>query len=366
MRRMTLAIGLLAGGLTACPAERKPLDTDLLLKDVEVLAADSMEGRYPGTPGSERARRYLLPRFAEAGIEPFGEGYEQFFTFRSRREQTDIQGVNLVGSIRGSRHPGRYIVVTAHYDHLGVRNGEIYNGADDNASGVAGLLAVAAAMKQHPPDHTFVFLAADAEEQGLRGARAFMESPPVPLDSIVLNINLDMISRSERDELYAVGTYHYPFLRPFIETVAERAPVTLLKGHDRPDQPGVQDWTHSSDHAVFHRAGIPFVYFGVEDHPDYHRPTDIFENIAPDFFIRSVKTILDAVRELDAGMDAVEVEERTEPAASFRGKALWPLAVSAAGTREAAPAERCAPPPGMPQPAMAGDAWRSSLPYPAF
>jgi Zn-dependent M28 family amino/carboxypeptidase len=134
---------------------------------------------------------------------------------------------------------------------------------------------------------------------GLQGARAFVANPPVPQDALLFNVNMDMISRNEADELYAAGTYHYPWLVPLIERLAADAPVTLLMGHDRPDLPPGDDWTQSSDHGPFHTAGIPFLYFGVEDHPDYHRPTDTFENIDPDFFARAAETVRRTIRALD-------------------------------------------------------------------
>ena len=139
----------------------------------------------------------------------------------------------------------------------------------------------------------------DAEEKGLRGARAFVADPPVPLRDIALNVNLDMVARGD-GLLWAGGAYHTPALAPILEGVAADAPVTLRLGHDRPGAPEGDDWTGSSDHAPFHRAGIPFVYFGVEDHPDYHRPTDDFENVDPANFMANVRTILAAVRALDA------------------------------------------------------------------
>lgn len=295
-----------AGGAAAPPVAAE-LEIEQLFLDVEVLAADSMEGRRSGTPGNERARRYLLDRFLEVGLRPLGSGYEHPFRFTSREGEA-LEGVNLVGYVEGRERPDRYIVVTAHYDHLGMRDGEIFNGADDNASGTAGLLALADWFRANPAAHSILFAAVDAEEMGLQGARALVADPPVPLESVSLNVNLDMISRNEADELYAAGTYHYPFLRPYLEEVAERAPVTLLFGHDSPDLPPGDDWTMLSDHGAFHEAGIPFVYFGVEDHPDYHRPTDTFENIEPDFFARAVRTIRDAVLELDRNLPGIAAE----------------------------------------------------------
>jgi Zn-dependent M28 family amino/carboxypeptidase len=282
-----------------------PIDSAQLITDIRVLSHDTMEGRLTGTPGSERARRYLLQRYAEVGLSPLGGRFEHEFVFTPRNGRETLTGVNLLGYIRGTRHPGEYIVVTAHYDHLGIRNGAIYNGADDNASGTAALLALAAHFRAQPPEHSIIFAALDAEEMGLQGARAFVANPPVAQQTLLFNVNMDMISRNEQDELYAVGTYHRPWLVPLIERIAAASPVTLLMGHDRPDLPPGDDWTLLSDHGAFHEAGIPFLYFGVEDHPDYHQPTDVFENIEPDFYVRAVETVRRVVRELDADAQLV-------------------------------------------------------------
>ena len=188
------------------------------------------------------------------------------------------------------------IVISAHYDHLGVRDSLIFNGADDNASGTSGLLAMADYFTREKPNHTLVFAAFDAEEGGLNGARAFVQDS-VFLEKVVLNINMDMIAQNDKNELYAVGTYHYPELKPVLETI-ETGEISLLFGHDRPED-GNQDWTFASDHGPFHRAGIPFIYFGVEDHEHYHRPTDTFETIPQEFYKQSVQVILNAVLALD-------------------------------------------------------------------
>ena len=121
--------------------------------------------------------------------------------------------------------------MTAHFDHLGVRNGQVFNGADDNASGVAALLAVAARVSANKPEHSVVFAALDAEESGLNGAKAFMGDPPVAREAIVMNVNLDMVARDEKNLLFATGTFQYPFLKAYLKDVA-RPPVVLRLGHD--------------------------------------------------------------------------------------------------------------------------------------
>jgi len=312
LRASTLAV-LTALGAPVMPAgaqmtRRASIDAAALLGDLRTLAHDSMEGRRTGTPGNERARRFLDGAFARAGLQPIGTSFRHSFTVTGREGGSAVDGINFVGRITGT-DTTRAIIITAHYDHLGRRGDDVFNGADDNASGVAALLALARVFALERPQHSMVFVALDAEEGGLRGARAFVAQPPVPASTMALNVNMDMVSRNEKGELWVAGTHHYPLLRPFVERLADTAPVTLRTGHDVPGT-GSNDWTSQSDHAAFHAAGIPFLYFGVEDHADYHRATDDIERIEPGFFVRSVETILAAVRGLDRELDAL-VARRT-------------------------------------------------------
>jgi Zn-dependent M28 family amino/carboxypeptidase len=299
-----LALAALACGPAGAGAQSGPataaVDAATLMADVRVLAHDSMQGRAVGTPGNAKARAFLLRRFRDVGLEPFGDSFERPFAFTGRGAGAGRQGVNLVGVVRGRTRPDHYLVVTAHYDHVGVRDGVIFNGADDNASGAAALLALAEALRREPAEHSVIIAALDAEESGLRGARAFLADPPVQRSAILANLNMDMLSRSDEGELWVAGTHHYPQLLPLIERVARRAPVKLRTGHDRPGVPDEDDWTTLSDHGPFHAAGIPFLYLGVEDHADYHKPTDDADRIAPEFYANAVATTLDVLREMDA------------------------------------------------------------------
>lgn len=287
----------LALALSVLAAPAPAVNREALLTDARVLSADDMEGRRVGTPGGAKARAYVARRLAEAGAKPLGGGWERPFRFQNRAGET-IEGVNLVGLVRGTSKPDEYVVVSAHYDHLGVRDGEIYNGADDNASGVATLAALTAWFAANPPERSLLIVAFDAEEAGLQGARAFVSAPPVPRAALKLNVNLDMVGRSEKGELYVAGTHHTPALKTALEPVVATAKVTLLFGHDRPEL-GTDDWTLQSDHGAFHVAGVPFLYFGVEDHPGYHKPGDDFDALTPEFFVRAAETVIAAV-------DAVE------------------------------------------------------------
>lgn len=276
------------------PKTELKLNTDQLITDLKVISSDEMEGRLVGTEGNAKARAYIISRFEEIGVTPFGGEYAHPFTFK-KRDGSEVEGNNVLAMITGETDS--VIVISAHYDHLGIRDSLIYNGADDDASGTAGVLALADYFNQGKTSkHTLVFAAFDAEEGGLRGARAFVEDS-VFLQKVVLNVNMDMISQNDKNEIYAAGTYHYPFLKPILESV-ETGDINMLFGHDSPDL-GYDDWTFSSDHGPFHQKGIPFVYFGVEDHEHYHKATDEFETIPQEFYKKSVQLILDAVLILD-------------------------------------------------------------------
>ncbi len=140
-------------------------------------------------------------------------------------------------------------------------NNEIYNGADDDASGVSALFSFAEYFKQHPPKHSVILIAFDAEELGLQGSKFFAENSIVPLNQIKLNLNMDMISRSDKNELFAVGTKHFKFLKEAVLKVEGGDNIKLVIGHDGDDKG--EDWTLASDHAYFYMNRIPFIYFGV-------------------------------------------------------------------------------------------------------
>ncbi len=289
-------------------AVREPIAADRLMADVQALSAPGMEGRGTGTAGGAKARAFIRERFQAVGLEDLGGGFEAPFVPTRRpgtppadsQSASGPQAANVVGLCRGTDRDLPFIVVSAHYDHLGIRSGVVYPGADDNASGVAALLQLAEACVERPFRHSLIFVAFDAEEMGLQGARAFVASPPVPKDRLALNVNLDMVARGDRSELYLAGLSRHPQLKALVQPVSPRPPVAVLFGHDSGG--GSDDWTSQSDHGAFHSAGIPFLYFGVEDHADYHQPTDTAEKIDPRFFAAAVGTVLDTLRALDAGL----------------------------------------------------------------
>ncbi|TXD52084.1 MULTISPECIES: M20/M25/M40 family metallo-hydrolase [unclassified Polaribacter] len=293
------------------------IDSQKLLETIKMLSDDALEGRAFSKPGNQRTQNIIIKKFTELGLETVVDNsfYQEFsHTFKGKIRQeifpvknpkedfsnvpdTIAKGANIIGMLKGET--GKSIVITAHYDHLGIRDGKIYNGADDNASGTAALFAIAEYFKNKPTKHNLIFAAVDAEEIGSLGAEYFLKNYQ-DASNINLNINLDMIAHSDYDpELFACGLFYYPNLRKPLERVKSDK-IKLLFGHDDPDSKEQSDWTSSSDHRVFHRAKIPFIYFGVEDHKDYHRDTDTYGSINPEFYIEAVKVIIQSVENLDA------------------------------------------------------------------
>ncbi len=277
------------------------------MRDVCVLSADVMAGRLVGTEANALARSYLVGRFEDVGVQPVGDSFVHAFEFERPIDfrnpdagRESFTGYNIIGRIPGA-DSSRVMAVTAHYDHVGPgENNEIFNGADDNASGVGGMLAVAKHFVENPPENDVIIIGFDAEEGGLNGARAFVANPPEGLGPVTLNFNLDMLGYSVDGDIWAAGSYHTPELLPVIEAAAAEASVTLEAGYDFPTGDPREDWTLLSDHGPFHVAGIPFLYLGVEDHEHYHQPSDEFSIIEAEFYDNVVALSVDLAERMDA------------------------------------------------------------------
>jgi acetylornithine deacetylase/succinyl-diaminopimelate desuccinylase-like protein len=206
--------GSRAGDTTAVSAPSVPaLDSARLMSDLFRLAHDSMAGRASMTPENAKARAFLVSEMRRLELDPVNGSYEQPFVFPRRNRPDSVRGANVLAMVRGTRTPERVVVVSAHYDHVGTRDGTIYNGADDNASGTAALLQLAAHFQRNRPAHSILFAFFDAEEMGLTGARAFVANPPVPLAQIAANVNMDMVARGDNGVLWAVGTTPHPQMK---------------------------------------------------------------------------------------------------------------------------------------------------------
>jgi len=238
---------------------------------VDYLASDEMAGRGARTPEARVAADYIAAQLAGSGVEPLGDDETWFQTV------DEELAPNVVGIVRG-QEPG-FVVISAHYDHLPpLESGDdrIFNGADDNASGVAAVLEVGAALGalETPPRRSIVLVAFTAEELGLRGAYHFVANPPLPLDELLGNLNMDMISRGEENLLFCEAGKGAEALLEAVRRANETVGLDIRYGeHPR--------WIRQSDQYAFVRAGHPALYFGVEDHVDYHKVSDHADKILP-------------------------------------------------------------------------------------
>jgi len=284
-------------------------------QDLQQLSSDEMAGRFPGSAGHQLAQQYIIKRFTELKLQPVLADYRQPFQFQTGFF-SQSQGVNLVAQLTGCTFPQAYIVITAHYDHLAMAGSKVFNGADDNASGVAGLLYLAAKLSQSCPAYSYIFIATDAEEHGLDGAKAWLDNSPLPLAQQLLNINLDMISRGEkRQRLYLAGKRSLPVLNNI--PTRQHNKVKLVLGHDgrsrfgaATQSSGQVDWSNASDHAEFRRAGLPYMYFGVDVHRHYHTVDDDWQQINPDFFNSALQLIGSSVDWVEQQNPALFIEAR--------------------------------------------------------
>ena len=236
------------------------------------------------------------------GVQPAGASFEQEVKLPARGG-IDTVGANIVARIPGRTTGAATIVLSAHYDHLGIRNGVVFNGADDDASGCVALLTMAERLMREQPVHDVVLAFFDNEEGGMHGSKTFVSAPPVPLARIAFDLSLDMVSRQDGKALWVTGTSHYPFLKSFADAATNGAGIAIQFGHDtKGGKPG-DDWTMSSDHASFHGKGIPFLYLGVEDHVDYHKSGDDVDKVDPSFYRAAVDFAYVLFRQVDRGLD---------------------------------------------------------------
>jgi Zn-dependent M28 family amino/carboxypeptidase len=266
---------LLAAACLARPARAQDsrITPALMAGHIGTLADDSMLGR--ATPGRqiEAAAAYVEALFRRAGLAPAGDSGG----FVQRYPVGDTTAPNVAGVLRGTdrRLAGEYVLVVAHLDHIGVGrpvNGDsIRNGADDNASGSAGVLALADAFAHARPRRSLLFLSVSGEERGLLGSRWFAEHPTVPLDRIVGLVNLDMIGRNTPDSIYLNG-WGKSSLSGLVQRLAnQHRELRLAVGPDIEDRP---ETPADSDHWPFQRRGIPYIFFYSGEHADYHRVGD--------------------------------------------------------------------------------------------
>ncbi len=282
---LVLAIWLVAV-VTGCSAgDNAPEDlAGTLEQHVRYLASDSLEGRLVGTPGIELAAEYIADRFESVGLEPLFDGkyYQDFgldFALVDTTSRDTVTVHNVGGVIRGTDLAGQYVVIGAHYDHLGYgqiasstpARREVHNGADDNASGVAAVLEIAQkAIEAGRPRRSMAFVCFTAEELRTIGSEYYCKNPPHSIDSTVAMINLDTVGRLEDNRLIVFGARS---AAEFSDILSEANGDSLFELIEKKEIYGF------SDQNPFYARGVPALHFFAGAYDDYHSPDDDWQNL---------------------------------------------------------------------------------------
>ena len=283
------------------------IDSNMVRKHLYTLAADDMEGRKSGTAGIEKAAVYIENEFKKIGLSTFSdlENYRQTFTFKNRRTNEDITSSNIIGVLEGSSKKDEYVIISAHYDHLGMKmsgDGDlIYNGANDDASGVTGVLALAAYFKEVGHERTLVFAAFTAEEMGLIGSTYFGKG--IDATKFVAGINLEMIGKTPSfgpNTAWLTGFERSDF-GTIIQQNLEGSGYQLF-----PDPYKNFNLFFRSDNASLARLGVPSHTFSttpIDVDPDYHQLSDEAETLNITVITQTIQAVAKGTESIINGKD---------------------------------------------------------------
>ncbi len=339
--RPLLAPVLLLAVASCTPAPRAlptaaHADSTVIRRDIEFLASDRLEGRLAGTPGNDSAAAYLARRYRSLGLTELAPGYLQPFDALSAQDahmgRTQPRPTqNVVALLRG-RDPAlrdEYIVIGAHFDHLGrspmfamdpEAGDAIRNGADDNASGTAAVLDLARLLKANPPRRSVIFVNFSAEELGVLGSSWFVNHPPVPIERMVAMLNFDMVGRLRNDKLIVYGTSTATELKGIVDSANAVAGSAMFRIS------GGGDGYGPSDQSSFYAKDIPVLHFFTDLHEDYHRATDDADKINAGGEARVVELALRvarAVADRPARLTFVHIAAPVRTAVSEEGKQTY-------------------------------------------
>ncbi|WOH38391.1 M28 family peptidase [Thalassotalea fonticola] len=279
-------------------------DNSQLIDHLKQLSSKEFSGRYPGSKGHALASRYIAQNLSPANHNStfFSEPFHYDYGF-SRKI-----GVNHIFIRQGKLFKNKFIIISAHYDHLGKKMGKIYYGADDNASGTAALLSLKPWLESIDTNYTLILLATDAEEYGFKGAKAFLSESKVRQKDIIFNINLDMISYGKKHKaLYIAASRNQPELKSLVEQVNKISPVKFIF-KNKLDSNSISSLRASinlhkaSDHYEFHKVGIPYLFVTGDNHKNYHSPKDTFKNINLGFYSNAFESIKNLIWEVDQNL----------------------------------------------------------------
>ena len=273
-----------------------------LKKHLYIVASDEMEGRNTGEPGQKKAGLYLIEEYKKIGVS-FPKGATDWYQKVPSAFMTKGFGPKLNDSeniwayIEGSEKPDEVLVISAHYDHVGMKNGEVFNGADDDGSGTVALLEIAQAFMEakkagYGPKRSILFLHVTGEEHGLHGSRYYSENPLFPIANTIADINIDMIGRRDVDHkdngnyIYVIGSDRLSSDLHNINEAANAKYTKLELDYKYNDRKDPNRYYYRSDHYNFAKKGIPSIFYFNGVHEDYHKEGDEPEKIEYDLLAK--------------------------------------------------------------------------------
>ena len=315
MRKLIFSLALLtAVGSQAQIEAAKEFGNSIEEQDLKellyVYASDYFQGRETGTLGQKRAVTFLREFYQNQGIAAANGTEDYFQPMELSIKGNLVQTENVVAIIEGSTLPEEYIVISSHLDHEGVKNGEIYNGADDDGSGSVALLEVAEAFQEavnagKGPKRSIIFLHVSGEEKGLLGSRYYTDNPLYPLANTIANLNIDMVGRtdpkreSENDNyIYLIGSDRLSTELHEVSEAANKATVNLELDYTYNAEDDPNRFYFRSDHYNFAKNNIPVIFYFNGTHADYHKPTDTVEKIRYDLLAQRSQLVFYTAWEL--------------------------------------------------------------------
>ncbi|MGG7036621.1 MAG: M28 family metallopeptidase [Flavobacterium sp.] len=273
----------------------KAISTESLKTNLTIIASDEMQGRDTGSEGQKKAGKYIVDFYKKNGVgyPKAASGYYQPIpaTFLNAKYNENLpDSENIWAFIEGTEKPEEVVVLSAHYDHLGIKNGEIYNGADDDGSGTVALMEMAKIFQKaknegRGPKRSILILHMTGEEHGLHGSRYYTENPLFPLANTVADVNIDMIGRRDNfhpntnNYVYVIGS---DYLSTDLYTICEdmnKKYTKLALDYKYNDRDEPNRFYYRSDHYNFAKNNIPSVFLFSGIHADYHKPTDDVDKI---------------------------------------------------------------------------------------
>lgn len=278
-----------------------------LSKNLHVIASDEMEGRNTGEAGQKKAGLYIIEQYKALGIKnPPGsvDFYQKVPSEFMKKGFSPKLGdsENIWAFIPGAEKPEEVVIISAHYDHVGMKNGEVFNGADDDGSGTVALIEIAKAFAEakkegHAPKRSILFLHVTGEEHGLHGSRYYSENPLFPIKNMVADINIDMVGRrdtigSHKENgkyVYVIGSDRLSSELHAINEEMNTKYVGLNLDYTFNDRNDPNQFYFRSDHYNFAKKGIPSIFFFNGVHEDYHGPNDTADKIEYDLLTLRTK-----------------------------------------------------------------------------